>query len=175
MALLLIWEFQAGKVYLHGRIGFDTFEGIPDIVEKDLKGPQPSQHLKKGGFEFAHKSLLEEAVTIFDKNRFLSHIQKIELIQGNICNSLPKYIEDNPYLVISLLHIDVDTYLPTKVALETCMPRMPRGAIIIFDEINQIPYPGETLAVIETIGISSLKIERFSWQTGISYAIIGEK
>ena len=48
-------------------------------------------------------------------------------------------------------------------------------AIIIFDEINQIPYPGETLAVIETIGISSLKIERFSWETGISYAIIGEK
>jgi hypothetical protein len=43
------------------------------------------------------------------------------------------------------------------------------------DKVNQIPYPGETLAVIETIGISSLKIERFSWETGISYAIIGEK
>jgi hypothetical protein len=85
---------------------------------------------------------------------------------------LPKYIEDNPHLIISLLHIDVDTYLPTKIALEACLPRMPRGAIIIFDEINQIPYPGETLAVVETIGLSSLKIERFSWETGISYAVI---
>lgn len=167
--LSAIWE---PINYTRKIIGFDTFEGIPDVIDKDLKGPNPSQHLKQGGFIFEHKDLLQEVISIFDKNRFLSHIEKVELIKGNICETLPKYITDNPHLVISLLHIDVDTYLPTKVALETCLPRMPRGAIIIFDEINQVPYPGETLALVETIGISSLKIERFSWETGISYAVV---
>ena len=37
-------------------------------------------------------------------------------------------IEDNPHLLIALLHIDFDIHGPTKVAIEKILPRMPKGA-----------------------------------------------
>ena len=49
---------------------------------------------------------------------------------------------------------------------------MPKGAIVAFDELNAPNWPGETLAVMETIGIRNLRIERFQLDTLISYAIL---
>ena len=45
---------------------------------------------------------------------------------------------------------------------------MPKGAIIIFYEINSHGLPGETMALEETMGIRNLRIERFSFDTKIS-------
>ena len=36
-----------------------------------------------------------------------------------------------------MLYLDFDLYAPTKAALETFLPRMPKGAILAFDELNQ--------------------------------------
>ena len=58
------------------------------------------------------------------------------------------------------------------MALEHIVPRMPKGAIIIFDEINDHGLPGETMALEETMGIRNLRIERFSFDTKISYAVL---
>ena len=49
---------------------------------------------------------------------------------------------------------------------------MPKGAIIAFDEMNHPDWPGETLAILEEIGINNLKIKRFSFDSVRSYAII---
>jgi hypothetical protein len=51
-------------------------------------------------------------------------------------NTIPEYIENNPQLVCSLLWLDFDIYEGTKVALENILPRMPKGAVIAFDELN---------------------------------------
>ena len=158
--------------YTRQIIGFDSFEGIPSVDSIDCAGPAPSSHVSVGGFAYKDLTGLEEAIKAYDGNRFLSHIQKIELVKGDIIETLPNYIENNPHLVVSLLHIDVDVYAPTKVALESVLPLMPKGAVIVFDEINQIPYPGETQAVKDVVGINKLKIQRFEWETGLSYAII---
>ena len=66
----------------------------------------------------------------------------------------------------------MDIYEPTKVALEHFVPRMPKGGIIIFDELNSKDWIAETKAVLDTIGIHKLKIERFSFDSHISYAVI---
>lgn len=158
--------------YTRQIIGFDTFEGIPKITDKDKTGKSPSEHLKEGGFAFSDIDSLKNAIKVFDKNRFLSHIPKIELIKGDITKTLPQYLEQNQHLVVSLLHIDVDVYDPTFTALKNLLPKMPKGSVIVFDEINQVPYPGETRAVSDSIGINNLRIQRFPWETGISYAII---
>jgi hypothetical protein len=128
--------------------------------------------LKPGGFAFNDVESLNAAISAYDGNRSLSQIPKVELVQGDITKTLPKYIEDNQHLVVSLLHLDMDVFAPTKVALESVLPRMPKGAVIVFDEINQIPYPGETTAVAETVGLNNLRIQRFTWETGLSYAIL---
>ncbi len=158
--------------YTRQIIGFDTFEGIPSVTDVDRAGPAPSEHVAVGGFQFSDFESLKQATKAYDSNRFLSHISKVELVKGDITQTLPAYIKENPHLVVSLLHIDVDVYEPTKVALETVLPLMPKGAVIVFDEVNQIPYPGETQALKDSIGLNNLRLKRFTWETGLSYAII---
>ena len=158
--------------YTRQIIGFDTFKGIPTISDKDTTGSSPSEHLKEGGFAFQDVDALKNVIKAYDGNRVLSHIKKIELVEGDIKKTLPHYIKNNQHLVVSMLHIDVDVYEPTSIALKHVLPLMPKGAIIVFDEINQIPYPGETRAVKDVIGLNNLRIERFTWETGISYAVL---
>ncbi len=152
-------------------IGFDTFEGFPSIHEKDIKTGN-SSHFNVGGLTGSTFDDVQEAVALYDINRPLCHIPKIELIKGDLMKTAKSYLEANQHLVVSLLYLDVDLYEPTKVALETFVPRMPKGAIIVFDELNAKMFPGETLAILETLGIRNLEIKRFSFDSYVSYCII---
>ena len=49
---------------------------------------------------------------------------------------------------------------------------MPKGSIVAFDELNNETWMGETEAVLKTVGLNNLKIERFSFDSRISYAIL---
>src|ERR1700761_8728294 len=151
-------------------IGFDTFEGFADITEKDFA--PGNKDARVGGLAVDAYSDIQEAIRINDLFRPLGHINKTEIIKGDATVTIEKYIEANPHLVVSLLYLDFDVYTPTKRALELLRPRMPVGSIIVFDELYHEDWPGETQALIETIGISSLKIERFPFHPQISYAIL---
>ncbi len=106
------------------------------------------------------------------RSRVLGHMKKIELIKGDIFKSLPKYIKQNPHLVISLLYLDLDLYKPTKDTIKLLLNRIPKGGVICFDELNHQDYPGETIATMEEIGIPNLQLHRFSFGTTMSYTII---
>ena len=75
---------------------------------------------------------------------------------------------------MSLLFLDFDLFEPTKCALENFVPRMPKGSIIAFDELDNPLWPGETLAMLESFTSSPLKLRRFSFDPYISYAVIGD-
>ena len=152
-------------------IGFDTFAGFPSINEKDKKGTDGSL-LKIGELRGSAQKSVTEAVSIYDENRPLNHIPKVELVEGDIVNTAPAYIKENPHLVISMLYLDVDLYQPTKVMLETFLPVMPKGAVIVFDELNAKMFPGETVAVDEILGIRNLEIKRFTFDSYVSYAVV---
>ena len=109
---------------------------------------------------------------LYDLNRSIGHVPKIELVSGDAIKTIPAYIKDNPHLIVSLLYLDFDLYEPTKKAIEYFVPRMPKGAIIAFDELNQKQWPGETLALLDTLGINSLEIKRFPFSPALSYAVI---
>lgn len=151
-------------------IGFDTFAGFPKLSKKDIGST--STNAKKGGFKLDSYEDLKKCIEIYDFNRFLNQKPKIELVKGNATRTIPKYLKQNPHLVVSLLYLDMDIYEPTKVALESFVPRMPKGAIIVFDEINTEQWKGETLAVLDTIGIHNLRIERFEFHPLVSYAVL---
>lgn len=159
--------------YTRRVIGFDTFAGITSITEKDLT-KQTSSNVVEGGFNSGEEMFgnIIRGAKLFDSNRNLGHIPKIEVVKGNACQTIPDYIYENPHLVVSLLHLDMDVFEPTKIAIECFLPRMPKGAVIIFDELNQPGYPGETEAVLETIGIKSLRLQRIPYETGISFAVL---
>lgn len=151
-------------------IGFDTFEGFPSIHAADKTGD--SSHLRKGGLTGSTMQDVEKAIELYDKNRPLAHIPKVELVKGDLAKTGPQYLKDNPHLVVSMLYLDVDLYEPTKVALETFLPRMPKGAIVAFDELNAKMFPGETSAVDEVLGLRNIAIKRYPFDSYVSYAVL---
>ena len=96
-------------------IGFDTFSGFTNLSEVD-RGAGRSLHAVEGGFGVDSYDDLMSCIKIFDQHRFLGHLPKVELVRGDICETVPRYVSDNPHLVVSLLFLDVDVYEPTKVA-----------------------------------------------------------
>lgn len=159
--------------YNHTRrvIAFDTFEGFPEISDKDSNA---SRTYSKGDL-FVIPEIVDEinvGIELFDRNRPLSHIPKIELCKGDAMKTIPQFIVDKPHVVISLLYLDFDIYEPTKVALETFLPRMPKGSVLAFDELNAASFPGETLALLDTIGIKDLQLKKTPFDSYISYAVL---
>ncbi len=90
--------------------------------------------------EFVTKEELEASFAHKD-------IKNIQLIKGDIRETLPKFLNDNPAFRIALLHIDTDVYEPCKATLELCWDRIVSGGIIVFDDYATIE--GETTAVDE--------------------------
>lgn len=149
-------------------IGFDTFEGFPSISDADRKGD--SAHLKVKGLTGSAMDDVSRAVALYDMNRPLAHIPKVELVKGDLVQTAPQYVAENPHLVVSLLYLDVDLYDPTRAALEAFLPRMPKGAVVVFDQLNARIFPGETQAVDEVLGLRNLRIERFPFDSYVSFA-----
>ncbi len=156
--------------YTRKIVGFDTFEGFPSPSKKDLSSN--AQHMVSGGLSFDSYGYLNEAIKLFDQNRMIGNIPKISLHKGDISETFPKYLVDHPSSVISLLHLDLDLYLPTKKVLELAIERMPKGALVIFDEINHDDYPGETIAVIETLGLQNINLNRVDEASMAGYWVI---
>ncbi len=150
--------------------GFDNFEGFDGITDKDHHSAN-SVHLRPGGLRADVYEDLQENIRIYDATRALGHIEKIFLHKGNALETIPQFVEDNPQLVVSMLYLDVDLYAPTKQAIESLYPRIPRGGMIVFDELNCDKFPGETVAVHELLGIGNLRIRRSPFDTWLSYAI----
>lgn len=143
--------------------GFDNFAGFTEISEKDGK---VSDDLKKtiGGFDSSmFEAPLEDAISIYDKDRFIPYKARVKLVKGNIEETVPKFVEDNPGLRISLLHFDADMYTPTKIGLEYFYPLVIKGGVILFDEYGIRPWGGESNAVDEYFADKDVEIKRFDW------------
>jgi hypothetical protein len=148
--------------------GFDTFEGFPKIAPQDRSAS--SEHVKPGDLlADSHDEILELAA-INDSTRFLGHIAKVKLIKGDATETIPAFLRDTPHLLVSLLYLDFDLYEPTKVALEHFLPRMPKGAVVAFDELDNPLWPGETAAALEVLDKYKLRIQRLPFDPYIGFA-----
>ena len=158
--------------YNHQRrvIGFDTFEGFTPPSNED--GPEHPNFKKVGAWASASFDDILRCTQIHDITRPMGQIPKVELIKGDVTETVERFIKDNPHVVISLLYLDVDLYTPTRKILEVLLPRIPKGGIIAFDQIDTKAFPGETVAVDEVIGIRNLEIKRFPFGTSITYAVL---
>ncbi|HEY8164943.1 MAG TPA: TylF/MycF/NovP-related O-methyltransferase [Gemmatimonadaceae bacterium] len=149
--------------------GFDTFDGFPTIGAQDR-----SKFANPAVGELASSSYdeLNQLIVEYDRDRFLGHISKVELVRGDIATSAPAFIESHPHLVVSLLFIDCDLYDPTQSALKAFLPRMPKGAVVAFDELDNPIWPGETLAAVDAGVVRNMKLKRFEWDPYIAYAVV---
>ena len=173
---LMAWAHFSAilEPYNHTRriIGFDTFSGFPGVDERDKKTGR-SEHLHSGAFK-TNDSIEDEImqlVAIHDRNRPIGHVPKVELVAGDACRTIPRYLAKTPHLLVSLLYLDFDIYAPTKAALKFIYPRVVKGGIVAFDELNCAEFPGETTALLESLDLGSVELRRSPYDPYISYFV----
>jgi hypothetical protein len=161
---------------IHRRvIGFDTFEGFPSLSDRDRPCAGAELAVQKvGGFRPAHDMYAEltELIDLYDRRRILGNQLKVELVRGDACRTIPAYVERNRHLLVALLFLDFDVYAPTRVALEQLLPRMPKGAVLAFDEVNSAHWPGETEAMLEMLDLRRLELRKFPFDPNVAYAVL---
>ena len=65
----------------------------------------------------------------------------------------------------------MDLYKPTKDTLNLLKDRIPKDGVIVFDEPNHKDYPGETIAIMEALGIGNIALRRLPFSPMAAYAI----
>lgn len=158
--------------------GFDTFEGFPKSAISDFElGAKPG-----GMSDYCYEDLLTASDYIYFYNCVFMPENKqvsvkypwdrLTLVKGDFMQTGPQFLELNKHVIVSLLFLDFDIYAPTKKALQLFLPRMPKGSIIAFDELNNHVWPGETMALMEEIGIRNVRIQKFPYEQNISYVVL---
>ena len=126
--------------YNHTRkvVAFDTFSGFNKIENED--GDHES--LKIGAFSVSDNyfNYFSQLLEIKEKELPINHIKKFHIIKGDVSKTTSSYINEHPQTIIALACFDLDLYKPTKDALREILPRMNKGGIIMFDELNHSAY-----------------------------------
>jgi hypothetical protein len=151
-------------------IGFDTFDGFASIDSKDGN----HEIIQKGAFGVSqnYDQYLQKILEYHESESPLNHIKKNFLVKGDATITVDKYLKDHPETIIALAYFDFDIYAPTKTCLETIKPYLTKGSVIAFDELNDPQFPGETIALRESLGINNIRIERNRFSAIQSYCII---
>jgi hypothetical protein len=84
----------------------------------------------------------------------------MELVKGDVSKTIKPFVDKDPSLIISLLYLDMDLYQPTLAALDACLPRMPKGSIIVFDEMACVDWPGESKAMLDRFDLNRYELRR---------------
>jgi hypothetical protein len=154
--------------------GFDNFRGFTSFDQKDGKTGAAYAKDVKGFDSSVFEDILEDAIRVFDKDRFIPYKPRIVLVKGDIEETVPRFAKENPGLRIALLHFDCDLYRPTKIALETFWPLVAHGGVVLFDEYGIRPWEGESNAVDEYFGNKKIVIRRLDWAPNPGGYIIKE-
>lgn len=149
-------------------IGFDTFVGFPETTAED------GERLSAGdyGVSEGYKEFLEDLLHLHEAGSPISHLKKFEIVAGDATETLPSYLAEHPETMISLAYFDFDIYKPTKVCLELVRDRLVKGSVLAFDELNAPQFPGETMAVMEVLGLANLRLRRTPHNPLCAYVIV---
>jgi hypothetical protein len=147
--------------YTRRVVGFDTFSGFPEVSEVDGRHPL----LRKGGLGVpaGYVDHLADVLDTYEQDGPLKHVRRYEIRAGDVRETLPSYLADHPESVVSLAYFDLDLYEPTRGCLEILLTRMPKGGLLVFDQLTQVNFPGETAAVREVMGLSGVRFERLPY------------
>lgn len=139
-------------------VGFDAFGEFPEQADPE-DSAFVAQFQAEGG----------PGIPIGELTKVLEYksLTNIELVKGDITATLPKYVEDHPELRISLLHLDVDVYLPSMVILEALYERIVSGGVLVIDDFASVA--GETRAVDEFFRDRDAEVRKLPFSPSPAY------
>ncbi len=151
-------------------VGFDTFSGFPKIAKEDGNSPL----MKKGNISVTknYETYLEQILNYHESVNPLSHIKKFEIVKGDAVLELDKYLDKHTETIVALAYFDFDIYEPTKRCLELIKPKLVKGSLLAFDELNDHDSPGETIALQEVFGLNNIKLKRYPCTSRTSYFVV---
>jgi hypothetical protein len=151
-------------------IGFDTFAGFRGL------GPEDGERCKcvDGSFSVSdgYETYLERLLALADGLNPVPHLKKFELVKGDAMQTIPDYLRRHPETIVSLAIFDFDIYKPTKAALEAVKPHLMKGSVLVFDELCDDIFPGETLALAEVLGLNNVRVQRMPMTARVSYMVV---
>ncbi|WP_159942007.1 MULTISPECIES: class I SAM-dependent methyltransferase [unclassified Nocardiopsis] len=135
-------------------VGFDTFTGFPDVSPVDEVSP--SAVVGRFALPEGYPDHLRAVIAAHESAEHLRHISdRTIVVEGDVRETLPRYLEDNPHTVVALAYFDLDVYEPSRRVLELIRPYLTRGSVLAFDELDHPKWPGENVAVRETLGLGA--------------------
>ena len=146
---------------------FDTFEGLKNINKLDGKNEMMFEKSLSTTKDYI--KYLDSLMKTQESLNPLSHIKKYEIVKGDASKKIVGYLKRFPETIISLAYFDFDIYKPTRDVLKAIKPRLCKGSILAFDELNDSDAPGETIALMEQVGLNNIKLERFRYASRVSF------
>ncbi|MNE48134.1 hypothetical protein D3C80_1425800 [compost metagenome] len=120
-------------------------------------------------FSDTDETLIQDMIDANDLVRPVNRIPRCEIVKGDILQTVPKFVETRPDLVVAMLILDTDLYSSTKVALETFLPYMPKGAIVVLDEVAYRNFAGETAALRDVLDMNKIELKRLPFDSSVGY------
>ena len=156
--------------------GFDNWKGFVKLSREDGAEATAVNKVLGGFSPEPYLAELNNAIGIFDKDRFIPWKSRVKLVNGQIEDTVPQFLEENPGVRFSLIHFDCDLYAPTKIALEGMWGRLSRGGVLLFDEYSIAEWPGETKAVDEFFAAhqTGARLKKLVWTNAPAAYLIKE-
>lgn len=125
--------------------GFDTFSGYTD----DDISVDP--HLKKENWSDNSMEAVQQRLSRLNFSRIT------QLIEGDVVESVPKFLQANPNFRAALLYVDCNAYRASIAGMRAFINNMSPGGIICIDEKQQ---GGETRALIDFCRENDLEFQK---------------
>lgn len=132
-------------------IGFDAFGRFPTTGLKKKEDTEFVKHFEEAGGD----GLSVDEMTLLLKRK---NFENITLVKGNVLETVPEFLANNPETRIALMHLDMDVKEPSAFVLNELYSRVVPGGVILFDDYNAIA--GGTEAVDEFIKGKGLRLEK---------------
>ena len=110
-------------------LGFDFFNDNDLLNSINTKDKEVMQSLFEDrgfdpkGYDVTLGNLLIDA-----------NFNNYELIKGDVTETVPAYLKQNPGFRASIINFDMDIEEPTEICLDLLWPRVCRGGVLVFDE-----------------------------------------
>ena len=127
-------------------LGFDSFEGFPELTEEDNGG---KTHKSRGLWKYVMPHHIEE---IISESKNGDNPVNTELFKGFFEDTLNQEVLDKirSYGGIAFLHLDVDLYESYMCTLTRLWDSVNPGGVVLFDEYHpssRVKYPGAYKAI----------------------------
>lgn len=151
-------------------VGFDTFSGFPEVAPEDGQADAVAAGAYAVTQNYAQH--LQHVMRLRETQAPLAEVQKFAIVEGDVSQTLPAYLEQHPETIVAFAYFDVDLYQPTLDCLRLLQGRLTQGSIIGFDELNHAAFPGETRAVQDALGLQNLRLRRSPFSADECYFVV---